>query len=64
MIGGIEETSASFEARTAPRSYPTDPVIQRPAFADRKLWNVRTRLLCLNVGGADHFVPLLGFYND
>jgi hypothetical protein len=23
MIGGIEETSASFEARTAPRSYPT-----------------------------------------
>src|SRR6516164_8245813 len=28
MIGGIEETSASFEARSAPRSYPTeiDPV--------------------------------------
>ena len=24
MIGGIEETSASFEARSAPRSYPTD----------------------------------------
>jgi hypothetical protein len=23
MIGGIEETSASFEARYAPRSYPT-----------------------------------------
>jgi hypothetical protein len=23
MIGGIEETSASFEARPAPRSYPT-----------------------------------------
>ena len=23
MIGGSEETSASFEARTAPRSYPT-----------------------------------------
>ena len=23
MIGGIEETSASFEARSAPRSYPT-----------------------------------------
>jgi hypothetical protein len=22
-IGGIEETSASFEARSAPRSYPT-----------------------------------------
>jgi hypothetical protein len=27
MIGGIEETSASFEARTAPRSYPTIPVM-------------------------------------
>jgi hypothetical protein len=29
MIGGIEETSASFEARSAPRSYPTPilPVI-------------------------------------
>src|SRR5246127_3949639 len=25
MIGGIEETSASSEARSAPRSYPTDP---------------------------------------
>src|SRR5712692_2873844 len=25
MIGGIEETSASFEARSAPRSYPTIP---------------------------------------
>ena len=25
MIGGIEETSASFEARSAPRSYPTGP---------------------------------------
>jgi hypothetical protein len=23
MIGRIEETSASFEARSAPRSYPT-----------------------------------------
>jgi putative ABC transport system substrate-binding protein len=23
MLGGIEETSASFEARSAPRSYPT-----------------------------------------
>src|SRR5260370_21575401 len=25
MIGGIDETSASFEARSAPRSYPTEP---------------------------------------
>ena len=28
MIGGIEETSASFEARSAPRSYPTTKDIQ------------------------------------
>ena len=27
LIGGIEETSASFEARSAPRSYPTKPEI-------------------------------------
>ena len=27
MIGRVEETSASFEARTAPRSYPTGPNI-------------------------------------
>src|SRR6516164_8801809 len=27
MIGGIEETSASFEARSAPRSYPTGSVL-------------------------------------
>src|SRR5271167_2815214 len=34
MIGGIEETSASFEARFAPRSYPTNPVPhdRRPAW--------------------------------
>jgi len=25
MLGGIEETAASFEARFAPRSYPTGP---------------------------------------
>src|SRR4051812_13830434 len=28
MRGGIEETSASFEARSAPRSYPTDSAVQ------------------------------------
>jgi hypothetical protein len=27
MIGGIEETSASFEARSAPRSYPTKAAV-------------------------------------
>jgi hypothetical protein len=30
MIGGIEETSASFEARSAPRSYPTEAPFRRP----------------------------------
>jgi hypothetical protein len=34
MIGGIEETSASFEARSAPRSYPTIP---RGASLERKM---------------------------
>jgi hypothetical protein len=29
MLGGIVETSASFEARSAPRSYPTDPLLLR-----------------------------------
>ena len=29
MIGGIEETSASFEARSAPRSYPTPADLTR-----------------------------------
>ena len=29
MIGRIEETSASFEARSAPRSYPTNSDIRR-----------------------------------
>src|ERR1700687_5555970 len=32
MIGGIEETSASFEARSAPRSYPTKCMV-RPCVA-------------------------------
>jgi hypothetical protein len=34
MIGGIEETSASFEARSAPRSYPTISDV-RPAQRER-----------------------------
>jgi hypothetical protein len=32
MIGGIEETSASFEARSAPRSYPTTFAVSRRSF--------------------------------
>src|SRR3977135_1712865 len=34
MIGGIEETSASFEARSAPRSYPSNP--RRPRSVRRR----------------------------
>jgi hypothetical protein len=33
MLGGIVETSASFEARSAPRSYPTDPFLCPPCGA-------------------------------
>src|SRR3981189_967252 len=29
MIGGVEETSASFEARSAPRSYPTEHILEQ-----------------------------------
>src|SRR5437899_8175006 len=35
MIGGIEETSASFEVRSAPRSYPTEAVIGRTEIPQR-----------------------------
>src|SRR6516162_277238 len=35
MIGGIEETSASFEARSAPRSYPTAGGVQQWASLPR-----------------------------
>src|SRR6266581_9785325 len=35
MIGGIEETSASFEARSAPRSYPTGAVVIGQQFPHR-----------------------------
>jgi hypothetical protein len=40
MIGGIEETSASFEARSAPRSYPTNLLFSvHPA--ERKIYWVQ-----------------------
>src|SRR5215472_4622849 len=35
MIGGIEETSASFEARSSPRSYPTAGGVQQWASLPR-----------------------------
>src|SRR4051794_35951066 len=34
MIGGIEETSASCEARSAPRSYPTAGASCTPRFSE------------------------------
>jgi hypothetical protein len=38
MIGGIEETSASFEVRSAPRSYPTEGGAGQPSpLLDRRL---------------------------
>src|SRR5947209_5357257 len=46
MIGGIEETSASFEARSAPRSYPTDP--HRPRAVR---WRPRGRRRSVGRGG-------------
>ena len=58
MIGGIEETSASFEARSAPRSYPTTAVAglfrldpqrldDRPPFLRISLYKRAERLRCL-----------------
>src|ERR1035441_4934528 len=52
MIGGIEETSASFEARSAPRSYPTEGDISyRPrndssilSRMPRSCWNIQWRV--------------------
>jgi hypothetical protein len=43
MIGGIEETSASFEARSAPRSYPTEGESRMAELLDRDphhIWNL------------------------
>jgi hypothetical protein len=66
MIGGIEETSASFEARSAPRSYPTvaDDVRTRevaPRHSSEEAGEqssalrygaIRERASCGGVGGA------------
>src|SRR5712671_5683932 len=35
MIGGVEETSASFEARSAPRSYPTHTILIQEKYRKR-----------------------------
>src|SRR2546429_3304037 len=41
MIGGIEETSASFEARSAPRSYPTMRLILKTSETFVRHWQNR-----------------------
>jgi hypothetical protein len=46
MIGRVEETSASFEARSAPRSYPTD--LHRPRAVR---WRPRGRRRSVGRGG-------------
>src|SRR6202162_6042409 len=45
MLGGIVETSASFEARSAPRSYPPSGpnAITAPSSAAGKAWIVAKR---------------------
>ena len=42
MIGGIEETSASFEARSAPRSYPTPINVTSPPPNDAVRKSIRS----------------------
>jgi ABC transporter substrate binding protein len=42
MLGGIVETSASFEARSAPRSYPTG---RNPGYQARQLGIYTARVL-------------------
>jgi hypothetical protein len=48
MIGRIEETSASFEARSAPRSYPTEADMRRQYCCDAE-----TQFSIRNVLGSD-----------
>src|SRR3981189_295734 len=38
MIGGVEETSASFEARSAPRSYPTERILEQTFGVSEGVW--------------------------
>jgi hypothetical protein len=49
MIGGIEKTSASSEARSAPRSYPTNPdmsgLLREDAILVQRVESVLTALI-------------------
>jgi transposase len=58
MRGGIEETSASFEARSAPRSYPTDGASRTEAarIGGVTLQIVRDWVLKLNAHGPDGLI--------
>jgi hypothetical protein len=54
MIGRIEETSASFEARSAPRSYPTATEVE--GASQRRIWLTAVAAalaLLFGAGGAD-----------
>src|ERR1700674_1695573 len=46
MLGGIVETSASFEARSAPRSYPTNFATQQKVVGDRRFGSSRDDKTC------------------
>jgi len=52
MIGGIEETSASFEARSAPRSYPTRHSFEGEEGGDEVDCSGKA-LICLVVSSGD-----------
>ena len=56
MIGGIEETSASFEARSAPRSHPTKAPFRGNAAIGR--FRVKSRCGAVAVGPTYLFPPL------
>src|ERR1022692_1531047 len=58
MIGGIEETSASFEARSAPRSYPTSPLCSPFHWSQRlvgqfALWTFKRAQIGTSKAGLD-----------
>ena len=52
MIGGIEETSASFEARSAPRSYPTAGGEEQSSFLPRSSKIVEQNSACAQAPAA------------
>jgi hypothetical protein len=61
MIGGIEETSASFEARSAPRSYPTVATGDSGCEAYTVIaWGVGLSHERSDVAGAESFYSLEG----